>query len=153
MNLGRALAVLTGLWLAGIQMQAAPLVTGNGFGFAVVSPSSGEVRKYCAHPYSFARPDPDKPLFEGIETMNFIKSLHWSLGRHEKADAMLACIVAKSAAGHNFIAEMYVAENCPLFHGAIGDPTGAIPMAGYGAGAYIDHLLQREHLRGPSIGK
>jgi hypothetical protein len=30
-----------------------------------------------------------------------------------------------------------------LFPGKVGDPTGAIPMVGYGAGAYILHLLNR----------
>lgn len=71
------------------------------------------------------------------------------LGRHGEADTMLSRIVGKAAADHNFVPEMYVAEDCPLFHGAIGDPTGAIPMVGYGAGAYIDHVLQREHLSQP----
>jgi len=59
------------------------------------------------------------------------------------ADAMLARITAKAAADHNIIPEMYVALPCALFPGKIGDPTGAIPMVGYGAGAYILHLLNR----------
>ena len=53
-------------------------------------------------------------------------------GPNRHADAMLARIVAKSAADHNIIPEMYVALPCELFPGAIGDPTGAIPMVGYG---------------------
>jgi GH15 family glucan-1,4-alpha-glucosidase len=53
------------------------LVTGNGFGFAVVSPESGTVTKFYAHPYSFVRPEADKPLSEGVETTNFIKALAW----------------------------------------------------------------------------
>ena len=36
---------------------------------------------------------------------------------------------------------------CELFPGNIGDPTGAIPMVGYGAGAYVLHLLERERSR------
>jgi hypothetical protein len=59
---------------------------------------------------------------------------------------MLARIVRKSAADHNIIPEMYVALPCKLFPGNIGDPTGALPMAGYGAGAYILHLLDRASL-------
>ena len=51
---------------------ATNLVTGNGFGFAVVSPGIGTVNKFYAHPYSFIRPDPSKPLGEGIETANFL---------------------------------------------------------------------------------
>ena len=56
---------------------------------------------------------------------------------------MLSRIVDKAAADHNIIPEMYVALPCKLFPGAIGDPTGALPMVGYGAGEYILDLLQR----------
>jgi GH15 family glucan-1,4-alpha-glucosidase len=66
------------------------------------------------------------------------------LGRNGEAAAILQRIVDKSAADHNVIPEMYVAVPCKLFPGKIGDPTGAMPMAGYGAGAYILDLLQRE---------
>jgi GH15 family glucan-1,4-alpha-glucosidase len=65
------------------------------------------------------------------------------LGRNAEADAMLKRIVEKSAAGNNIIPEMYVAVPCKLFPGEIGDPTGATPMVGYGAGVYILHLLER----------
>ena len=68
-------------------------------------------------------------------------------GRTAEADAMLARIVDKSAADHNIIPEMYVAVPCELFPGKIGDPTGAMPMVGYGAGAFVLHLLNREELR------
>jgi hypothetical protein len=64
-------------------------------------------------------------------------------GQTGAADAMLERITAKAAADHNIIPEMYVALPCELFPGKVGDPTGAIPMAGYGAGAYILHLLNR----------
>jgi hypothetical protein len=66
------------------------------------------------------------------------------LGRKAEADAMLNRIVGKAAADHDIIPEMYVALPCKLFPGKIGDPTGAIPMVGYGAGAYVLHLLERE---------
>lgn len=69
------------------------------------------------------------------------------LGRNDEANAILERIVDKSAADHNIVPEMYVALDCKLFHGAIGDPTGATPMVGYGAGAYILDLLQREESR------
>ena len=61
---------------------------------------------------------------------------------------MLQRIVARSAGDHNIIPEMYVAVPCALFPGRIGDPTGAMPMVGYGAGAYVLHLLEREASRG-----
>jgi hypothetical protein len=47
---------------------------------------------------------------------------------------------------NNIIPEMYVAVPCSLFPGKIGDPTGALPMVGYGAGEYILRILQREEL-------
>ena len=60
---------------------ASHLVTGNGFGFAVVSPENATVTKFYAHPYSFVQPDPRNPLSEGVETTNFIKEIGWSDGR------------------------------------------------------------------------
>jgi GH15 family glucan-1,4-alpha-glucosidase len=67
-------------------------------------------------------------------------------GRREEADAMLKRIVDKAAADHDIVPEMYVAEDCKLFPGKVGDPTGALPMVGYGAGVYILHLMERERL-------
>jgi hypothetical protein len=73
--------------------------------------------------------------------------LYQSLGRTREANAMLQRIVDKSASDHNIIPEMYVAVPCALFPGKTGDPTGAMPMVGYGAGAFILHLLGRETTR------
>ena len=72
-----------------------------------------------------------------------LAELYHRLGRTAEADAMLARIVEKAAADHDIIPEMYVALPCKLFPGKIGDPTGALPMVGYGAGAYILHLIER----------
>ena len=63
---------------ASLPASASHLVTGNGFGFGVVSPENGTVSKFYAHPYSFVRPDPKKPLNEGIETANFVKEIGWT---------------------------------------------------------------------------
>lgn len=68
------------------------------------------------------------------------------LGRNDEANSILQRIVEKSATDHNVIPEMYVAENCKLFPGEVGAPTGAIPMVGYGAGAYILQVLQQGRL-------
>jgi len=76
-----------------------------------------------------------------------LAELYRRLGRKGEADAMLQRIVGKAAADHNIIPEMYVAVPCELFPGKIGDPTGAKPMVGYGAGAYVLHLLEREAVR------
>ena len=73
-----------------------------------------------------------------------LAELYRRVGRKSEGDAMLQRIVGKSAADHNIIPEMYVAVPCELFPGNIGDPTGAMPMVGYGAGAYVLHLLDRE---------
>jgi hypothetical protein len=66
--------------LASLPAAASHLVTGNGFGFAVVSPETGTVSRFYAHPYSFVRPDSRNPLSEGVETANFIKEIGWNAG-------------------------------------------------------------------------
>ena len=85
---------------------ATDLVTGNGFGFAVVSPATATVSKFYAHPYRFVRPDPTKPLSEGVPTANFIKRLGW-VGPHNhrfatEYDADSQVIRARSSAGTQF---------------------------------------------------
>jgi hypothetical protein len=70
--------------------------------------------------------------------------LQWRLGQKAAADAAFQRIVDKAAEDHNILPEMYVAVPCKLFPGKIGDPTGALPMVGYGAGAYIMEMLARE---------
>ncbi|MGA2046923.1 MAG: glycoside hydrolase family 15 protein [Terracidiphilus sp.] len=69
------------------------------------------------------------------------------MGRSAEADAILKRMVDKAAADHNVIPEMYVAVPCALFPGAIGDPTGALPIVGYGSGEFVLHVLERESLR------
>jgi GH15 family glucan-1,4-alpha-glucosidase len=69
------------------------------------------------------------------------------LGRDAEADAILRSIVSKAAADHNYVPEMYVALPCKLFPGKVGDPTGALPIVGYGSGAFILHVLEREELK------
>jgi GH15 family glucan-1,4-alpha-glucosidase len=73
-----------------------------------------------------------------------LAELYRRIGRYAEADAMLARIVDKAAADHDIIPEMYVAVPCELFPGKIGDPTGAMPMVGYSAGAFVLHVLERE---------
>jgi GH15 family glucan-1,4-alpha-glucosidase len=71
-----------------------------------------------------------------------LAELNRRLGRKTEGNAMMDRIVDKAAADHNIIPEMYVALPCALFPGKIGDPTGALPMVGYGAGAYVLHMLE-----------
>ena len=68
------------------------------------------------------------------------------MGRKAEAAAILKRIVDKAAADHDIIPEMYVAVPCKLFPGKMGDPTGALPMVGYGAGEFIVQVLNRETL-------
>ena len=85
---------------------ATNLVTGNGFGFAVVPPKTATVSAFYAHPYSFARPDPKNPLGEGLKTTNFLKSLGWSDPAAHSASAEYEqdshVINARSSAGEGF---------------------------------------------------
>jgi len=88
MLIARGLASLVcGTILASFPAAASHLVTGNGFGFAVVSPESGTVTKFYAHPYSFVRPEAKGPLSEGVETTNFIKVLAWGGEAAQSASA------------------------------------------------------------------
>jgi GH15 family glucan-1,4-alpha-glucosidase len=95
-----------------LSAHASHLVTGNGFGFAVVSPEEAKVTKFYAHPYSFGRPDTQNPLSEGIETANFIQSIVWSgkLGQTSPAHSASAAyeedsqvIHARSGDGEGFV--------------------------------------------------
>jgi hypothetical protein len=79
-----------------------------------------------------------------------LAELYWRLGNNNEADAILKRIVDKARADHDLIPEMYVAVPCKLFPGQIGDPTGALPMVGYGAGEFILQILEREKLKGHS---
>jgi hypothetical protein len=113
MRLARSLAVVfCASLLASLPAAASHLVTGNGFGFGVVSPETGTVTRFYAHPYSFARPDPKNPLAEGVETANFIKVLGWGDGAGQIPSAVGASadyeedshvIHARSRDGEGFV--------------------------------------------------
>lgn len=107
MRLVRSLAAqLCASLLMCLPAAATNLVTGNGFGFAVVSPETATVGKFYAHPYSFMRPDPSKPLSEGVPTANFIKSLRWVTANDHGSSAGYErdsqVIHARSSAGDTF---------------------------------------------------
>lgn len=57
-----------------------PLVTGNGFGYAVVS-RDGRLKKFLAHPYSVGKPKGENSD-AGVATANFIADSSWSLDGH-----------------------------------------------------------------------
>jgi hypothetical protein len=76
--------------------------------------------------------------------INFLMAiLYYRLGRTLDGDGTLFRMVEKACADNGLIPEMYVSEKNNEFVGEIGDPTGAIPMVGYGAGMYILALLER----------
>jgi len=76
-----------------------------------------------------------------------LAEVDWRLGRRDEAAAILTRIEDKAAMDHNLLPEMYVSLPCQLFPGTVGDPTGALPMVGYGAGEFVLHLLKREGWR------
>jgi hypothetical protein len=77
-SLGSLFALLCIVLAGCLPAAASSLVTGNGFGFAVVSPQTATVTKFYAHPYAFTAPDPKNSLSEGFPTTNFIESIGWS---------------------------------------------------------------------------
>jgi GH15 family glucan-1,4-alpha-glucosidase len=76
-----------------------------------------------------------------------LAELYRRVGRNAEADAILKRIVMKASSDHNLVPEMYVALPCQLFPGEVGDPTGALPIVGYGSGAYILHILERKKMK------
>jgi GH15 family glucan-1,4-alpha-glucosidase len=69
------------------------------------------------------------------------------MGHDKEARDIVKRIVDKAALDNFIIPEMYVALDCELFPGKIGDPTGARPMVGYGAGEYILDVLDQAESR------
>jgi hypothetical protein len=66
------------------------------------------------------------------------------LGQKEAAQGIVDRTTDRSVHDHGLIPEMYVSVPDDEFPGKIGDPTGAIPMVGYGAGLYTMYMLDRE---------
>jgi GH15 family glucan-1,4-alpha-glucosidase len=65
-------------------------------------------------------------------------------GQRDKAAELIQRTVQRSSLDHGFIPEMYVSvEGDRDFPGKIGDPTGAIPMVGYGAGIFAITMMER----------
>lgn len=84
--------VCVGVFFAFFFAQAAfaetPLVSGNGHGFIVYSNSERQLTRFYAHPYKFEKPDPKDPLSEGVETVNFIKSVGWNIQNEAQPDSI-----------------------------------------------------------------
>lgn len=68
----------------------------------------------------------------------------------DKANQLVSTMVERSSRDNFIVPEMYVSEKNYRFTGEIGEPTGAVPMVGYGAGAFIVYLCHREDLIGAS---
>ena len=62
-------------------------------------------------------------------------------GRTAEADAVLGWVTSQGALNFDLVPELY---NVFPADGALGSFTGAVPMVGFGAGAYILHLLDRD---------
>ena len=78
----------------------------------------------------------------------YMARLYFKLGRNKEGMDLLTNMVNKADADNGRVPEMYVSEKNDEFVGKIGTPTGAIPMVGYGAGAYVMTLEEREHAKG-----
>jgi hypothetical protein len=134
MRFARSLSVqiCTGFLMC-LPAAATNLVTGNGFGFAVVSPETATVSKFYAHPYSFVRPDSQNPLSEGVETANFIQSLRWSnqnaadFSADYEEDSQV--IRSRSSAGEGFIFMPFGLRQTALV--ILGEPAASAPSAGW----------------------
>ncbi|MBX3021478.1 MAG: hypothetical protein KF799_07340 [Bdellovibrionales bacterium] len=63
------------------------------------------------------------------------------MGQPEKARALIERLTLRAKENFNLLPEMY---NSIPARGTIGNYTGSIPMSGYGAGAFILSLLERE---------
>lgn len=68
-------------------------------------------------------------------------------GNNAKADGIVAHVVEKAAANFFILPELY---NATSNDGTIGKYTGAIPMVGYGGGAFIMTILDRAGIAEPS---
>ena len=75
-----------------------------------------------------------------------LAEVYLRLGMPEQAEAISSRLTRKAAEDNDLIPEMYVSVDCKLFHGSLGDPTGAGPMVGYGAGAYVLYVLARQSI-------
>jgi GH15 family glucan-1,4-alpha-glucosidase len=70
--------------------------------------------------------------------------VYFKLGKFEEGTRILETLVDKSCQDHGLIAEMYLSAKGKDWDGEIGDPAGAIPMVGFGAGDYVITLVDRE---------
>ncbi len=74
-----------------------------------------------------------------------------SRNQPDRGAAIIETLVTKASRDHDFVPEMYVSYKNFRFTGEVGEPTGAVPMVGYGAGVYISYLLERERLNARSV--
>lgn len=103
-----------------------------------------DLLKVASGGYRRVRGDTEYEQHEFIlSDINMARS-YLRLGEFEKAGELIDTITQKSILDHEFIPEMYVARVNDDFKGKIGDPTGAVPLVGYGAGAFVIYLTERE---------
>jgi hypothetical protein len=69
-------------------------------------------------------------------------------GRQAEADEIVARMVEKSKADSNIIPELYHTSDGEEHRDTPGAPAGARPMAGYGAGAFMLYMAERQQISG-----
>ncbi len=98
--------------------------TGSGGYRRVTGPTEYEQHEFVLIDYALAR--------------TYLK-----LGQRDKAEALTNVITQRALADHGFIPEMYVSFPSKEYPGALGDPAGAVPMVGYGPGAFMIYVSER----------
>lgn len=97
--------------------------------------------------YRRVRGDTDYEKHEFLYSNFSLARNHLLLGKPERSTGLIDTMIDRAGLDHNLIPEMYVSEPSQLFPGMIGDPTGSRPMVGYGAGAFVIYLLERDTIR------
>jgi GH15 family glucan-1,4-alpha-glucosidase len=105
-----------------------------------------ELLKMPSGGYRRVRGDTDYEKQEFLYSNFSLARIYLRIGQPYNGYGMIETMVNKAAKDHNLIPEMYVSEKNILFPGQIGDPTGSIPMVGYGAGVFVTYILEREAL-------
>ena len=101
------------------------LKTGSGGYRRVTGPTEYEKHEFILIDYAVAR-------------------AYLRLGQRAKAEELASRVTARALADHGFIPEMYVSFPSSEYPGAVGDPAGAVPMVGYGPGAFMIYVSERD---------
>lgn len=106
--------------------------------------SQMEALRMASGGYRRVRGDTDYEKQEFLYSNFSLARNYLRLGQPEKGYGLVDTMVRKAVLDHGLIPEMYVSEINDQFTGQIGDPTGSIPMVGYGAGIFTIYMMERQ---------